>query len=494
MPKPTASGAIGQRLKRLLPKNRFARSVSVLAGGTAAGQIIIVAASPLLTRLYSPEDFGLLAVYAGLLGILSVVASLRYQLAIPLPESDEEASSVVVLSLLVMLGMTALCAIIVALWGGAIANILNVPALESYLWLLPLGLMLAGTYQVLNFWAIRVKAFPAIAQTKLTQALSSVVIQISASPFGPIALLVGQIAGQAAGVTRLTAGLIKSKRAILRAPKASILVSVKRLWRFPIYSTWGGLFNAASVNAPVILFSMLFSPSLAGHYFLAQRVVLSPVRLIGLSVAQVFYGEFEERIRKGNLSEALEKTHRTLAVVALPPALLLAAGGEFLFSNLFGEAFARSGFIAQLLAPWMYLELTTAPIKKTLTALDNQLKESLWELSLFFFRVLSIIIGSIVGSAEIAVGLLSLVSSIHYIVLLILIGRLTSCRLLPFYWFRTSLPFKVATGFALCTVFISFSLLNTIISLSLAFAIAALIAYVISLKQLNQRSDGYNAG
>ena len=82
-----AANKLKETARRLLPRNRFARSVSVLVGGTAAGQIIVMAASPILTRLYSPEDFGLLSVYAGLLGILGVIASLRYQLATPLERS-----------------------------------------------------------------------------------------------------------------------------------------------------------------------------------------------------------------------------------------------------------------------------------------------------------------------------------------------------------------------------------------------------------------------
>ena len=98
--------AMKQTLKKILPKNRFARSVSFLAGGTAAGQAITVLAAPLLTRLYSPEDFGLLAVYTSLLMTIGVIASLRYQLAIPLPKSDEEAAHVVVLSLFIVLGIS----------------------------------------------------------------------------------------------------------------------------------------------------------------------------------------------------------------------------------------------------------------------------------------------------------------------------------------------------------------------------------------------------
>nr|WP_274520339.1 oligosaccharide flippase family protein [Ectothiorhodospira sp. 9100] len=144
-------------------------------------------ASPLLTRLYSPEDFGLLAVFAALLGILSVIASLRYQLAIPLPESDEEAAHVVVLGLIIVADMSLLATVLVIFFAQPIADVFNTPALASYLWLLPLALLLSGIYQVFNYWAIRVKAFTPIARTKLTQAIATVSVQLGGYLLGPLA-------------------------------------------------------------------------------------------------------------------------------------------------------------------------------------------------------------------------------------------------------------------------------------------------------------------
>lgn len=104
------------RLERWLPRGSFVRNVAVLAGGTAAGQAIVVLASPVLTRLYTPEDFGVLAVYASLLCVLSTVATLRYELAIPLPKRDEDAAALVVLCLVIVLGMSLLVAMGFGFW------------------------------------------------------------------------------------------------------------------------------------------------------------------------------------------------------------------------------------------------------------------------------------------------------------------------------------------------------------------------------------------
>jgi len=129
---------------KLLPKNQFARSVAVLTGGTASVQLLLVLAAPILTRLYTPEDFGLLAVFVSILGILSIIASLRYELAIPIAEDDKTALHLVVLCLLVVIAMAFLSGVIIFLAGDWIVNVLDAKSLGSYLYLLPVGVLLIG--------------------------------------------------------------------------------------------------------------------------------------------------------------------------------------------------------------------------------------------------------------------------------------------------------------------------------------------------------------
>lgn len=194
-------------IRGILPKNTFARGVTILVGGTASAQILLVLAAPVLTRLYTPEDFGLLAVYASLLALIGVVSSLRYELAIPLPEDEVEAANVAVLCLILVGLSTLLTGVLVWLLGSMVAEALGVPTLANYLWLLPVGVLLSGAYSVFNYWAVRTKRFTAIAGTKLRQALAILAIQLAAFKLGGIALLFGQVAGQGVGTTRGTTRL-----------------------------------------------------------------------------------------------------------------------------------------------------------------------------------------------------------------------------------------------------------------------------------------------
>src|SRR5215210_587379 len=167
MAEPTAQPPASRRLRWPGgPGGAFARHVVTLASGTAIAQLLLVLATPALTRLYTPADYGTLAVYSSTLTVLLVLASLRYEAAIPLPEDEALAGSLLALTLAVLAGMVMLVSLLVWLVGDAFVTRANVPALGPYLWLLPVGLLGAGTYQTLSYWAIRRRAFGRIARTK----------------------------------------------------------------------------------------------------------------------------------------------------------------------------------------------------------------------------------------------------------------------------------------------------------------------------------------
>src|ERR1700761_6275348 len=166
---------------RWLPAGGFARSVSILVGGTAAAQAIAVAASPVLTRVYHPSDFGVLQVFISLTGFIMVMAAGRYEFALLLPE-DEQSS-------LDLLGVAIFCVCLPATVTAVTVMVLRrlpwiLPAgllvLKDYLWLLPVSVLGGGLYQVLSYRAMRQNAYRQIATTKLTQVGAILIIQLVA--------------------------------------------------------------------------------------------------------------------------------------------------------------------------------------------------------------------------------------------------------------------------------------------------------------------------
>ncbi|WP_111411791.1 lipopolysaccharide biosynthesis protein [Billgrantia lactosivorans] len=410
--------------RRLLPTHAFARGVSVLVGGTAGAQLLTIAAAPLLTRLYAPEDFGLLAVYGGLLALFTVVASGRYQLAIPLPETEREAAEVLALSLAVV-GLTTLVALLLVVLGGrTLVAALGVPSLSPWLWLLPLGVAFAGGYQAVSHWSVRTRAFTALASTRIKQSLALLAIQFIASPLGGGGLLLGHAAGQGAGTLTLARPALRAV-AEHRVTVAGVWAAARRYRKFPLYSSWSGLFNTLGKQLPPLLFAALFSPVAAGLYALAHRVLAMPMTLIGEAVGKVFFSSAAEAHRRGELGPLVARVHAILAHIAMPPAIVLMAIGPDLFALVFGERWREAGEFARWMAPWIYLVFMTSPLSHLFSVLERQGQGLVFQALLLGVRVVAIAIGAFHDDLLLTVALFSLGSAACWIGFLVWIARLT---------------------------------------------------------------------
>ncbi len=381
------------KLEKLLPKNRFARAVSVLAGGTAGAQLIVVAASPILTRLYTPDDFGLLAVFAGILGILGVIASLRYQLAIPLPEADEEALNVGALSFLVLTALTVVLAMITWLFGSDLVLLLNTPELGPYLWLLPVGFMFIGIYQVLQYWSLRTKSFSLIARTKMVQSTSIAGLQIIGASIGPLALLGGRVIGQVIVDVMLIRGCSGSLLAVKKGLSVKAIVSVARKYRqFPIFSSWAGLLNASGAQIPPLFFAAAFGPAAAGGYMLAQRVINMPLSVIGTAVSDAFLPSSIDAQRESRLGKQVTKLFSALASLMFPAATILFFIAPDFFQLAFGDGWRIAGEIVRWLSPMLAIQFLVNPVSRIFVTVERQDLALIFQSSLFGLRVASLLI------------------------------------------------------------------------------------------------------
>ncbi|MCB2173647.1 oligosaccharide flippase family protein [bacterium] len=412
------------QISRILPSNRFIRNVSILVGGSVAGQGLIVISSPLLTRIYSPEDFGLLAIYSSLLSIIGTIASLRYQLAIPLPNSDQKAAHVVVLSLMLVFMISLLTSIIIFAVGPTILYFLNVPDFARYIWLLPLGIIALGSYQIFTYWAVRKKSFYVIAKTNLMRSACMLFVQCAGYAIGLFALLLGHLVGFIAGATTLGILIAHNDWRSFRGITLHGLIQVaKRYRRFPIYSSLGAAFNAAGAGLPPLLFAAFFSPSIAGIYMLANRVVATPLTLIGKSVADVFLSDAVDAKNENRLSLLIADIYDKLCHIAMPPVLMLMIAGPEIFGFIFGNNWRQTGEFAQWMAPWVYLVFVTSPLSMLFLVLEKQNKEMIFQGVLLIVRVVSLFVGAMFDDVIVAIALFTTTSTLCWIYFLLWISN-----------------------------------------------------------------------
>ncbi|HYD60718.1 MAG TPA: lipopolysaccharide biosynthesis protein [Noviherbaspirillum sp.] len=404
--------SLNSAIRRVLPANAFARRVVVLAGGNVLAQAITVAVAPILTRLYSVQDFGLMAVFVTLLSLVSVVGALRYEQAIPMPEDDKEAASLLVLSLLVLIAITGLAAIPLMMWRFEIAALLKTPALSDYMVLVPIGALLAGLYSTLNRWAVRRKAFAPLASTRMSQAFFAAAIQLAGAKLGALALLLGQVAGQGGGSVSLLARVLRKDWSVVRSVRARDVLSAARTYRkYPMYSTWTALCNTVGSQLPSVMFAAFFGPAAAGIYLLANRVLSAPMQLVGQAIGNVFLADAPAAMREGRLGAVVAKVHARLAHIGMPPMLVLLVAGPEIFAVVFGESWRQAGVFAQWLAPWLYLVFITSPMTSIFLVLERQVSAMAFQVVLLSVRAAAIAAGAWMDDLMAAVALFALGST-----------------------------------------------------------------------------------
>lgn len=283
-----------ERVRRLLPAGRFARGVALLTGGTALSQLIIIITTPLITRLYTPEDMGLGSSFLAILTIFGVAAALRYDYTVPLPKDDETALHLVVGALLSTLFVSLAAFGILLLCGDWIVARLNLHEMQPLLWFLPLGLLAMGIYQTLTYWTVRQREFHIIAQTRIHQSIGQIAVQviigvIHASGAG---LVIGYIVGQSSGSRRMLQGLLHSHRPQLSQLTArGVRHALTRYHRFALYSAPSMILNSAGLRSAPLLMASLFGWHVSGLYSFADRLTSIPVALMSTTLGQAFLAE-----------------------------------------------------------------------------------------------------------------------------------------------------------------------------------------------------------
>jgi lipopolysaccharide exporter len=394
------------------PKTSFANDVLKLVSGTTIAQLLGISATPILTRLYAPEAFGLLALFTSITSILGVIVCLRYELAIMLPESDEEAVNLLGVSLLFTL-LISLLTIPVVWWGREpLMRWLNAPELGSYLWFVPLLVFISGIFLALNYWNSRTKHFGRLSVARVSSSVATTVAKLGFG-FGGLATggaLIGSAVGGQALATMVLSGQIwrDDGKLFLRAIRpAGMLSGIRRYRKFPMLDTWSALLNTVSWQLPAFLLSAFFSPIVVGYYALGYRILQMPMSLVGSAISQVFFQRASESYMQGSLDDLVEETFRRLIMFGLFPMFLLTFVGRDLFVVLFGITWAEAGIYTQILSIWAFFWFISSPLSTVFSVIEKQEYLLKFNAINFVTRFVSLWVGGVFQQPIVAIFLFS---------------------------------------------------------------------------------------
>ena len=396
------------------------RGIASIVTGSVIGQALVMVAYPVLTRLYSPAEFGLLTVFSSVVGMLSVVSAGALESAVVIPVRDRDAAAVAWAGLGSVCLVAALTGIVGIVAAAPLSGLVGVPALAGYWWLVSLTVLAMGSYLVLSEWMVRDRSYAALGRRNLFQGIGQVGTQLGLGVAGlrPEGLLLGL------GVGRVLAlGGLTSRGGLLRQPRpawADLVVAVRRFRRFPLLAMPSMLVNSAGLEIPLLLVSALYGDAKAGLLGLTARVVVGPLAIVSQAVSQVFTGESGVRVRQpdAELGRSLRGAAWRLAATGVLPAVVLVAFGPGLFGLVFGAPWAESGEYARYLAVAYLAQFVVTPISSTLFLLERQGQELGWGVARLLATAGGPLLCGLLGAPiQLAVIVLAVAHTLSYAVL-----------------------------------------------------------------------------
>jgi len=368
--------------------SEFVRSTITLMTGTAIAQAIPIAISPILTRIYTPEDFGILAIFGSILAILSVVSSLRYELAIVQPQKNEDASSIVFLSSLIVFIISIIILIVIYFYNDQIQIILGNKKIGNWLYLLPLSVLITGLYQSLNYWHIRNKLYKNIAYSNINKSLTSTTVQVTSGVFslGSIGLIWGLVLGQFIKLISLFRSLLKrEKKFFINFDFDRIKKNAKVYKRIPQFSSIGALTNQISNQLPILFISRFYDLMTTGIFSLTIRVLSLPLSLVSKALSEVLLQKVSQmhHISPDKIKKIILKLFLILISTLCPFVFLIWYFGEDLFAFAFGEPWREAGKMASILIFAVALRFAVSSLSTVLLLNHNIKLGVIWQVIYF---------------------------------------------------------------------------------------------------------------
>jgi O-antigen/teichoic acid export membrane protein len=376
-----------------IKEGSFTKNVLMITGGAVFAQALSILLSPVITRLYSPEQYGVLTVYIAFLGMINLLGALSYDSAIPIADDDEKAFNVLILCLFILFFATSILFFAVVIAGDFFLGLFKAKEISQFKYFIPIGFFLTGLYTVMSQWAFRKRNFKSITVTKYSQSITGNSTKIGLGLFnvGAIGLIIGNILSQSAGIfTLIKPNIGEFKEMIKRVEYQKIKKLAKRYIRFPLYTAPGLFILSASGQLPTIFMSSLYGSGIVGLYGLARGITFLPMTIVGKSVQDVFYGEAASigRTNPVRIKELSNKLLKKLILLASIPMLTLILFGPTLFSFVFGSDWRAAGMFARILSIEVFFHFIFHPISTVFSIFEHQKKAFV----LYVFRLLLVII------------------------------------------------------------------------------------------------------
>ena len=414
-----------------ISKNNFFSQILVVTSGNVIARAIGIISLPLITRLYTSDQFGIFTTFLSYFTILSSITTLRYFVPVTIAKSEKEVGNLIKLCFSIAGVFFVISFLIITFFGNEISSLINEPSIQVFLFILPFLLLFKGIFDSLRSFVIRKQQFKKLTNVLVVQSSLSAITKVVMGYAGikKFGLFLGLIGQHFIGVVFL---IFSFRKHLINFFKNSqykdMLYVANRYKRFPLIQSWSSFLLVFSNQLPIIFLSFLFDNSIVGLFGLAIGMVSLPMNLIGQSVGDVFYGKISSfgTTKADKIRLLAKSTLIRISLIALVPSIVLLFFGEDLFSFAFGEKWLKSGTFASYLTVLIFFRLIVSPFGGIFNLFEKQFSQ-LW---LNFLKILLVsgvfLTANLIDlNSENTILLYSLVMPIHSLVVLILIFKIT---------------------------------------------------------------------
>lgn len=354
-------------LIKLKPTNSSARSMALLASGTIMAQAIPILITPILTRLYSPEEFGLASLYLAIASIVSVIATARYESAITLPNKDGDAALIAIFTIKLCFAFSVALYVPIIFFGEKISNALNAGELSSWLYFVPLSVLATGVFNSSQYWYNRTMQYKKMASDRVQ---SAGLVAASKFLFGMMQVKGGMIIGSA--TSQLLLAFMILRGLLSRSPSnfkvndfKSEIIQAKCYIEYPKHIAPAHLLGVMAQQIPQFMMQNLFGLSTLGFFSMALRLVTLPTGLIANAIGDLYLQKISVAFnQRGEFRDIYFRTLGATVIASLIPFILLYLTLPFIFEILLGSNWAVAGQYAQILIVASFFQFIFTPLDK----------------------------------------------------------------------------------------------------------------------------------
>lgn len=326
-------------------------------------QIITYLSSPLITRIYSPESFGIFASYTSIISILTVASTFSYELAINFPE-DEENPILLVWICFILLLLTTFLLVTLLIFLTLILDISEIKNLSfnPVFLFIPFGVFITGIYSPLYYLSIRYEMFSFLSKLRIKESIFGLLFTIGFSPLGVLGLIFGQLSNQIIGILGFLYKLSFKLKSNLPINKKKLLNNLSNYSNYALFSTSGNLINAIGSNLPYLILLSSYGGEKVGYLYLAEKLLRAPLILFSSSIEKVFLGEAPKYFRSGKINTIVSRTYKKLFKINIFLGLFLIIIFPPFISIIFGTEWSDVSTIIFIIAPMVITDFIVSSL------------------------------------------------------------------------------------------------------------------------------------